>query len=234
MVRPRWRLTHLRHSDWIVPMLKSISLAILTLSICVGIAASQGPDKKIDFFPLKVGHRWTYAHTDLKAGPAKADKKQKVVIDVESEEPYVVTKTVEGKAIEEKSLGYVLRSTSGGKTTRDYVVQMKDGLHRVRTAGTPLTPSLRIVPFPLYDKDKWAANSTSGNTVLKGIFTTKVDAVKVPFGEISQALLVSYRDQQPGIEIDSWYAQSVGMVKQRVLAKDHEVMMELEKFEPAK
>lgn len=237
-------------------MHKTSVLAILVLTAFIGLTPGQGPEKKFDFYPLKVGHRWTYAATDLKPGQAKADKKQRVTIEVEREEFYTVNILVQGKMVQEKHPGYLLKLTSGGKTAHDFVLftekgldimdkEAKDkdpnarskGLHRVQTAGTPMTPPLKILSFPHFDKDKWSANSTSGNTVMKGTSSTNVEEVKVPLGQFPQALHVAYRDQQKGdlrIEIDYWFVQNIGMVKQRVLAKDHEILLELEKFEQAK
>jgi hypothetical protein len=238
-----------------IPMLKTGAFAMIALTVCISLTFGQG-QPKVDFYPLKVGHRWTYIATDLKAGQAKADKQQRVVVEVEREEIYVEKLTVQNKAIEEKHVGFLLKSTSGGKTTHDFVLftekgldvmdkeaKEKDpdirskGLFRVHTAGIPMYPPLKILSFPYYDKDKWIANSASGNSVMKGASSTNVEAVKVPFGSFPQALHVAYRDQQKGdlrIEIDYWFANNVGMIKQRVLSKDHEVLLELEKFEPAK
>jgi hypothetical protein len=232
-------------------MLKNCAFAIVALSSCLGLTFSQGQQKQVAYqpYPLKVGHRWTYVATDVKAGQAKADKKQRVVIEVEREEVYVENVFVDGKVVQENHPCFLLKQTSGGKTTHDLVLltekgldimdkAAKDanpnvrsqGLHRIHTAGTPLTPPLKIVPFPYKPNIQWTANSTSGNTVMKGTFTTFAVGVKVPFGEFKQNVLhVAYREQQKGdlrIEIDYWFAHDVGMVKQ--------IVLELEKFEPAK
>jgi len=244
-------------------MLKTCALAIFAMTACISLTLAQGPEKAFDFYPLKVGNRWTYVATDLKGGQAKADKKQKVVVEVVREETYIENLLVDGKMVQEKHKGFVLKSISGGKTSDDFVLftekgldilekdaKAKDatarskGLHRIHTAGTPITPPLKILSYPYIRVDEWTANSTSGNTVMKGTSKAqqqdvkdRTQDVKVPFGVFPGALHVAYRDHQKAdlrIEIDYWFANHVGMVKQRVLSKDHEILLELEKFEPAK
>ena len=38
-------------------MLKTSAFAMFALTACIGLSLGQGPDKKIDFYPLKVDDR---------------------------------------------------------------------------------------------------------------------------------------------------------------------------------
>lgn len=224
-------------------MTKSLaSLAFFAVSVTVAMAQTT---VESEYYPLKVGHRWTYRATSSKSGQP-ASTSHKVIIEVEVEEPFVRPKAKDKEEPETRT-GYILRSTSGGKITFDYVVVMEEGVHRARLAGTPVNPAgTQITPPLLFLKlnpdktpnDKWEANSISASAALKGTFTAKVGSVKLPYfkNEARQALAVSFRSAQADspIEIDYWFVPKVGMVRQRVKTKDHEIVLELENFEPAK
>jgi hypothetical protein len=187
-----------------------------------------------EYYPLKIGNTWTYRVTDLKAPPGKVESKKTVIVEVEREETYV-KKTADkvGKITGENKVGYILKSTSGGKTTRDLVVRLDDGFYRVHAAGTPISPPL---PFFKYGLTNWKCNSTSGNTTIDGSFTIKQEEINV-LGAKKLTYLVSFNNGKGGddrVEIDCWYAEKIGMAKQRVLEKGREIALTLEKFEAGK
>ena len=48
---------------------------------------------------------------------------------------------------------------------------------------------------------------------------------------------ISFTNNKKGedaVEIDYWFAHDIGMIKQRVKARNHESVLELEKFEKGK
>ena len=80
---------------------------------------------------------------------------------------------------------------------------------------------------------EWAVESQSENAVIKGRFEFSEEKVQVPAGSFD-AIVVRCHDFQIGgqtLQIDAWYASKVGMVKQRVRIGQHDVTLELEKFE---
>jgi hypothetical protein len=212
-------------------MKKIMTLAILFVA-GAGSVFAQPQLQITDLFPLKVGtvtghgNRWTYLASNPSAeGPAKDEAKKIVVVEVEREEVY------------QKSVGFILKMTSGGKTTRDHVVVLPDGVHRVHAAGTPINPPLCFFKLGPAAGLGWQADSKSGNTTIKGNFTVKQIAVTVPGGKFDKAFLISFTNEKNGeerVEIDNWYVSGIGMVRQRVKAKGHEIVLELEKYEPAK
>ena len=204
---------------------------------CATYAAAQ-PALATEYYPLAIGTKWTYRMTDLKTPTSKSDPKRYVQIEVERTEMYLDKKSdKDNKVVENKYTGYLLKSTSGDKVTRDHVVVMPDGVYRVYAADTPITPPLPFFKLGLEKgKNSWPADSTSGNTNLKGTFTISNAGVVVPLSDY-KAILVSYRSDKMGddrIEIDYWFVKDVGMVKQRIRTKSHEVMLELERFDKAK
>ncbi|MSQ93349.1 MAG: hypothetical protein EXR98_02195 [Gemmataceae bacterium] len=208
-------------------------VGVVVLVASASMAAAQVPPYDFKYYPLKVGNRWTYLATDLKAPDAKAAPTRRVVVEVEREEIYVDKKlNKDGKEVVTKYTGFLVKSTSGGKTTRDHVLVLADGVYRIHAAGTPISP-----PLPFFKTaGKWNADSVSGNTTINGTFTGALNRVNV--GKTTyDAFLVSFRDTKTGddrVEIDYWFVESIGMVKQRVRAKSHEIVLELEKFDKAK
>src|SRR5437879_7731797 len=107
-------------------------LALGALLAAITPALGQ-PPLKTDFYPLVPGYRWTYQASEPKMPQAKV---QRVVVQVDREEIYVDKKLdKEGKDVSRKFTGFLLKSTSGDKTTVDHVVVMPDGVYRVHAAG---------------------------------------------------------------------------------------------------
>jgi hypothetical protein len=214
-----------------------MAFSIGMLLLCVMPATAQ-PALATEYYPLAVGSKWTYLMVDLRATSSKADPKRHVYVEVERTEPYLDKKTDKEKVVEKMYTGFLLKSTSGDKVTRDHVVVMPDGVYRVHAAETPISPPLPFFKLVLEPgKNSWLADSTSGNTTIKGTFTISSVGVTVPLDNFKKAILVSYRSQKAGddrIEIDYWFVKDVGMVQQRIRTKSHEVMLKLEKFDMGK
>ena len=209
----------------------AVTLLLVATAPVMSQTASTHP-----FYPLNIGDRWTYRVIDLKSPKTKLDSKKKVEVEVERQEPYMRKNEKDPKAPAETKIGFILKSTSGGKTTRDHVIVLDNGIHRIHAAGTPITPPLLFFKAPLNKGDKWECNSTSGNTTIKGMFSWKVERINVPAGAFD-TVAVSFTNNKAGedrVEIDYWFAEKVGMVKQRVREKDREIALELERYEPAK
>ncbi|MBI2807949.1 MAG: hypothetical protein HYX68_23440 [Planctomycetes bacterium] len=200
------------------------------------VGAAQNSPLKFDHFPLEVGMRWTYRARDLKSLQAKTAPVRKVVVEVAQTESYLEKQTKDGKDVTVQHTGFLLKSTSQGKSTFDHVVVLPEGVFRVHAARTKITPPLLFFKVPRKLGETWTCDSVSGNTTIKGTFVANRDRVTVPMG-IHDALIISYRSQkapEEQIEIDYWFVRDIGMVKQRVRTKTHEVVLELEKFDKGK
>jgi hypothetical protein len=208
-------------------------------SVCFVIACAAptfAQDKA--FFPLEVGNRWIYRVTDPKAPPGQADAKRKAVIEVERQEVYTEKKKDKGIETTKDYTGFILKMTSGGKSTLDHVVVLPNGLNRVHVAETPINPPMLFFKYGTNPGDSWTLDSVSGNKSLKGTFTIKADTVTVPYRkERLSTWMVSFHNNKQGderSEVDTWFAPEIGIVKQRIKGQNQEVLMELEKFEKAK
>ncbi len=181
------------------------------------------------YYPLNVGDKWTYRAIDLKAPAAKVDRFEKVVIEVERQDVYKYVKDKDEKA---ENIGYILKNSSGGKTTRDYVIVLSDGVHRIHLAETPITPSLLFFKI-VKGVNSWTVNSKTGNTEIKGMFSVREEKVSVPAGKFD-AFVASFtnekKDKIERVEVDTWFAMDIGMVKQRTLQKGRETALELESY----
>ncbi len=223
-------------------ILLSLALAFLSLQTVRAQAPLIHP-----LYPLNVGDKWTYRVIDLKAPLVKADAKKTVVVEVERPEIYG-RKNVDknGKVTVEDKVGFILKSTSGGKTTRDHVIVLEDGIYRIHAAETPMTPPLPFFKLKKKDSegkdialqlgDTWTCNSVSGNTTIKGTFTLKSERINV-LDKTVEAFGVSFNNGKGGkdrVEIDCWFVPNIGLVKQRVLEKEREIGLELESYQKAK
>jgi hypothetical protein len=218
-------------------MKRMILLSLALPFLWLQTARAQAP-LTTPFYPLNVGDKWTYRVVDLKAPLVKADPKKTVVVEVERPEIYA-RKNVDknGKATIDEKVGFILKSTSGSKTTRDHVVVLEDGVYRVHAAGTPMTPPLPFFKLGLKKPgETWECNSVSGNITIKGTFTWSYERVKV-LDKGYDAFHISFTNGKGGddrVEVDCWFAEKVGMVKQRHLEKGREIALELQSFEKAK
>jgi hypothetical protein len=204
----------------------------LTASICLLIVSAvpvlaQAPIK-MDYYPLEIGHTWTYH--------VKGDPKKKVVIEVERAESYKRKETKEGNTLEVKFTGFILKSTSGDKITRDHVVVLDNGVHRVHLAGAPINPPLLFFKFPVQSGETWTCDSVSGNTTIKGTSTASLVKNQGADGK-TDYWMIEYNNNQRGderIEITYWFAPGFGMIQQHVKMKNHDITLKLEKFQPGK
>jgi hypothetical protein len=215
-------------------MHKILTPLICLLTACANPAFAQTPPEWRDYFPLKVGLKWTYLVND---DAKKKDAKKKVVIEVEREEAYARKETKNGNIVEEKYKGFILEISSGDKVQHDHVAVMESGVYRIHTAGTLINPPLLFFKFHIKSGESWTIDSISSNASIKGTCTLGVEQVAVPYKGKHNAIFVSFSNDKPGDEkqeIKYWFAKDIGMVKQHVKTKNHEITLTLENFEQKK
>jgi hypothetical protein len=223
-------------------MKKLVSAALLCVLV-TSVAALTAQDKEeakpprhqeYAYYPLKEGQRWVYQVSDNKAKDARP--KEQVVITVADKETFpikVKTKDVFGDT-KELYVGFKLKIEGGGKVLNEEVLVKEDGVYRVSSAGKTITPPLCFLKAGLKKGDTWTVDSQSENAVLKGKFDIDEEKVQVAAGSFD-CLVARCDDFQISgqtLQIDAWYAAKVGMVKQRVRIGQHDVTLELEKFDP--
>jgi hypothetical protein len=231
--------------------LRLLCFALLLVPAALPAAAQDPKDSKApkryneELYPLQRGARWYYRVIDLKAPktPGIPEKADHVVITAESEQQFNIAKSVGQATKKELIVGYNLQVASVGKTANqglkmlnEQVLVADDGVYKASGAGKTIEPPLRILKANARKGDSWECDSQSENAQLKGTFVADVEEVQVPAGQF-QTLVVRGRDFQVGgqrMQVAYWFAPKVGIVKQHVQVGNHEVVLELEKYEPGR
>jgi len=223
-------------------------LALFTLPFALPTA---GQEKKApqrvteEYYPIRAGYKWYYRLTDLKApkSPDALTKKPSVVVITAESEQIVTIKRKVDKIMEisEDVIGFNLLVTDPEKALQDksykgmqeQVVVAADGVYRVSGAGKQINPLLCILKKDV-KAGEWECDSQSENAQLKGKFTASIEDVQVPAGAVEKALVIrssGFQLSGQNMQLETWYMAKVGMVKQRVQIGNHEVILELEKYE---
>ncbi len=200
-----------------------VGLGICAIFCFAGFAVSQEA-KRFDheLYPLQVGNKWTY-----RAGA------EKVHIQVVKEENFTrKMKGADGKESNVTIAGYLLNVSSGNKILQEHVAVMEEGIYRLSAAGKQIQPPLCFFVKDAKPGDSWRIEATSEGTSLKGLFYYSRSRIRVPMGEFITDVVTS-KDFESGdqkMEVESWYAKDIGMVKQRVRYGTNETILELESF----
>lgn len=195
----------------------SASVLVGLLAIAGGLARSQEAFQS-PYFPLEVGNEWHYRSGD-----------EKVIIRVVRHEP---VELMDDKEKPSKIQAAVVELKSGNRIVFEKMTVAADGAYRLSTAGHQITPPLRFLKLPSKEGDKWTVQSDSEGIPLKGTFTISRETVKVPAGSFDCYVSATKDFQIAGdtSSITYWFAENVGMVKQRVQVGNFDRLLELEKF----
>jgi hypothetical protein len=228
-------------------LVRAAVLASLTFIPALAAQETVGQDKQPSkepkhieyaYYPLKEGSRWVYDVRDNKTKDARP--KEQVAITVASKETFpikVKSKDALDRALDrevkELYVGFKLKIEGGGKVLDEEALVREDGVYRLSSAGKTITPPVCFLKAGLKKGETWTVDSQSENAVLKGKLEFDEEKVTVPAGTYD-AIVVRCDDFQIGgqtLQVEAWYAAKVGMVKQRVRIGQHDVTLELEKFE---
>lgn len=193
-----------------------LSLAVL-LGFCVSLRAEE-PLVGTEYHPLKVGSTWHY-----KLGPAKAImrvQKYEKIGDIPA-------------ALVEIKVGDQLLSHS-------HFAVLKDGVYHVAKQGKKIEPPLLDFPtVPTLGKT-WKVDSKGPDgEVMKGSFSISKEevTVEVPAGKFKAIEVIGDDIDLGGQKAKSkqYFVKGIGWVKQEIDAGGgNKLVMELEKYEPAK
>lgn len=215
---------------------------VIVLTLAAGFrSAGQEKEQPKEFtnrlYPIGPGFRWHYRVTDLKA-PKATDSaaKQQVIVTAGAKQVFTLKKKYKDEAEKsEQVYGYELQVQGSGKPLLEQVLVSDDGVYRVSGAGKLISPPLCILKANAVKGTAWKCDSQSENAVIKGEFIVDQQDVELPVGTLTGAIVVQSRDYTIGtqkMQVTTWYKESLGMVKQHVQVGNHDVILELEKFEP--
>jgi hypothetical protein len=186
--------------------------------LATAFADGQDKDGKTpNYFPLQVGNQWNF----------------KVTVGENSNT--AVSRIAKIETIDKQPMALLEASVNGNVVAKEHLMQTDQGIFRYRNNNTEISPPICLLKYPVKDKAKWSDDIKVGNDKGKYFCETKEEAVETPAGKF-KAVRVSIRLESKGQNINTvyWFAKDVGIVKQTVDAKDLSILMELEKFEPAK
>src|SRR5262249_41263223 len=107
----------------------------------------------------------------------------------------------------------------GEKTQYEYVGLLDNGVYRFRSADKDIVPPLRFFSFELKNSKSWKVSSRSEDKTIEATFSAEGAMVKVPAGVFENTIHISAQDFPVGdqkMDVEYWFAEGVGMVKQRV------------------
>jgi hypothetical protein len=196
-------------------MIRTLSAAVL-LALAPLATPAADPEKP-DYYPLAEGNKWVYVGT---VGGQK--------IEVTAEVTAVTKK--KGKLV-----ATITTRAGGGKEITEELAADAKGVYRSSIAGMKPDRPLTIIKYPLKSGDTWTEKlEISGMELVVETEVGEPADVKVPAGKF-KTIPVTASLSIGGQELKSttWYADKVGMVKQKMTIGDTDVVIELKKFTPA-
>lgn len=198
-------------------MIRPLSAALLVALVPLAARAGQDDeDAKPDYYPLVKGNKWVYVAT-------VGDQKLEATTEVTA-----VTKK-KGKLVA------TLTTKAGDKEAEEELTADAKGVYRSSFAGMKPSRPLTIIKYPLKSGDTWTEKLEVGGMEVNVESEVGEPAnLKVPAGKF-KTMPVTATISVGGQELKSisWYADKVGMVKQKVTVGDIDIVIELKKFTPA-
>jgi hypothetical protein len=199
---------------------KAAAVAVMLLTTAMGRA--QEKMAETPYFPLRVGTTWHYKGGDSKFQIRVAAHEK--VGDVMAAKLETVK---DGKVIAIEHI----------RVTNDALVRLDvayfDGDKKVQETAQPPIQLLRLPPKK---GESFMVDSKVNDRVYKGTFKISEAEITVPAGMYKTFVVEGLDVEAEGIKaaMTTWYAENVGIVKQKVSAADSTREYELEKFEAGK
>jgi hypothetical protein len=172
-----------------------------------------------DYYPLKVGTKWHY-----QLDPGNGQKVQ-------------ITSQIGGiESIGGKDLARLEVLANGRKLpATEYLQRTERGVFRVRMNNVEITPPICLIKYPLKEGQSWGGETATGEQRMKVECSEgKSEEINVPAGKY-RAVPCTVVVIAGGAKFTNvfWFAEDVGIVKQRTEIGPQVVVMELTKYEPA-
>ena len=191
------------------------SFAVLAFLAVGGLAPAQDAPITTPYFPLEVGSKWFY-----KCG-----------------ENRFRLEVVKFEKVGTTNCARVELFVNNKSEAAEHIAVGKDGVMRFTFDGKKAEPPIPFLKLPVKDKDKWKVESKVDGLPLKGGFEAGTeDKVKVPAGTYKTATVTGTDLEANGVKLTLkyYFAENVGMVKQVIDIAGQKIVIELEKYEPAK
>ena len=192
------------------------SFAVLAFLAVGGFVPAQDAPITTPYFPLAVGSKWFY-----KCG------ENRFRLEVVKFEDVGTTKCARVELF-----------VNNKSEAAEHIAVTKDAVMRFSFDGKKAEPPISFLKLPVKDKETWKVESKVDGHPLKGSFTSGTEAdVKVPAGTYPKTITVTGTDLEANgvkLTLKYYFAENVGMVKQVIDIAGQKIVIELEKYEPAK
>jgi hypothetical protein len=189
-----------------------------TLLALLVFALPVRADSDKDFFPLKVGTKWTY-----KIGTGQ-DK--------------ITVTALKQEKVGQQMCTLVEWKLKDQAFSTEHVAVLKDGIYRFKMADKNVEPPLCFLKSAAKKGEPWSQEFKLGDTAAKSKYELSVEDVEVPAGKYENALVILgeaiEKKEETTTRTRVWYAKNTGMVKQVIDSGDATLTLELEKMESPK
>jgi hypothetical protein len=195
---------------------------VATLTALVILAASLNSVRADDkdkigespYYPLKIGNAWTYN------GPGNTK---------------LVNKVVAHEKVGDMMCAKIETQVGGVAQAFEHIGITADGIYRYTLNGTKIDKPILILKLPPKKGDEWKIDTKVGNETVTGKLTTTEDALTVPAGKFTAMIAggkLMTGDQ--ALEVANYFVKDVGIAKIKMDVAGQSIVIELDKFEPAK
>jgi hypothetical protein len=187
--------------------------------VALPVLAGETPFPGENLFPLKAGNTWTYK--------------------VAGQDERFVVRAVRQEMVGEQTCMLLEGSLKDRVVATEHVAFTKDGLYRFRVDHVDVSPPLCVLRASALRGGGWGTGKKEfqlGTRSATAGFTARLEETTVLGTKYkTTSVRATVNEGQRGwTNTDIWYAEGVGIVKQRIVdGKRQELLLELEKFEPA-
>jgi hypothetical protein len=183
------------------------------LSLFVIAVPAFAADEDKDYYPLKIGTKWTYKI----AG---------------QEDKFVVTAVKEEK-VGEQNCVKIEAKLKDQLVASEHVAIRNDGVYRFKFGDQVIEPEICFLKASSKKGDSWKHDFKIGETKATGKYEVDVEDVEVPAGKFKDAIVIRAEatEKDEVTKTTIWYAKKTGMVKQVIEIGAVKIALELEKME---
>jgi len=190
------------------------SLAVLAFLAIGGVVPAQDAPVTTPYFPLEVGSVWHY-----KCGENRFQ-----------------LRLTRFEKVGTTNCARVELFVNNKSEAAEHIAVTKEGVLRFSFDGKKADPPILFLKLPVKEKETWKVESKVDGQPLKGSFKSGVEDVKVPAYSGKAATVTGADLEANGVKLGLkyYFAENVGMVKQEIDIAGQKIIIELEKYEPAK
>jgi hypothetical protein len=198
-------------------MRRLVSLSLLLPLLLLLAGPVRSADDKMptsSWYPLAVGNTWQY-----RVG-----------------ENHYTLKVAKHEKIGTQLCARLEMSVKNKVISHEHVAVTSDAIVRTSFEGKVANPPIPFLKLPPKKDQSWKVESKMAGQVFKGTFKAGEEEVKVPAGTYKTVTVTGQDLEVNGVKmtLTYYFADKVGMVRQVIEMAGQKIIVEMEKFEPAK